>query len=152
MADDQINNSSQLTVSSGQRNLTVRRKLPTVNPEPFYQDELDVLEAVLKLEKKYGKTFLTEEQRGKLEGSGRVGGNHMRKMNRESMVRVADGVVGNLLSRLEAELPEIFSGEDWGELSVKEKMDARKIMFSMIFGMSPEQFRLNVYKQMGGTV
>lgn len=35
-------------------------------PEPYYQDELDVLEAVAKLEKKYGKELLTKEQREKL--------------------------------------------------------------------------------------
>ena len=54
---------SQEQVNSEQQKKTVHSPLPTAHPEPNYQDELDVYEAVAKLEKKYGKKFLTDEQR-----------------------------------------------------------------------------------------
>ncbi len=161
MNDDQ-HTSDQETVSSGQQaqsaSPSTTHRPPSSKPDPYYADELDVLRVIAELEKKYNKSILTEEQRAKLAHTqATIGLNTQQNVigksfGNEQKLDLATRVVGLLLSRFESFMPEILSGEDWNELDDKSKQEVKRIMFSTIFKASPEQFRINMYKQFGGTL
>jgi len=137
-----------------------------------YQDELDVYEAVRKLEEKYGKTILNPEQKKKLEEAGRVVekdgvgkdnnknkqvqkkkenmsafrvlGVDVNKIDKDKM-KLANRATLLLLGVLDDTYPEMFSGSEWEGLGVKDRGMARAEFFRMMYGMSPRQCQLEIY-------
>jgi hypothetical protein len=138
----------------------------TTSPS-YTQDEIDVYRAVFEIQKKMGKQILTESQLKVLKEFGQLEAKEVfgesiqttqqipqtpRSLGQfsERAMGVADGVVRMLLAKVEDLQPKMFEGEEWKKLEEQDKNDARKLVFLMIFGASPEQFRLNLYKKLGG--
>jgi hypothetical protein len=147
MTDDQQTTSGQDTVNSEQQKNTVHSPLPTNHPEPLYQDELDVYEAVAKLEKKYGKKLLTDEQKEKLVVAGRMGN---QKVNIKDIKTLSNLIAEGLWLDAEKEGAQIYPTDAWDKL---DKSDKRRVGFSQFianYGISPETFRNELEKRMMG--
>lgn len=126
---------------------------PKQPPEPNYQDELDVYEAVLKLEEKYGKKFLTEEQREKLEKAGRtqikdrfgltekVGGDILNKTDKYPILK---NVIKSLLVGIEYEFKDLVPDDFFIKATAEEKGDMREWLFKMKYGVYPDYFAVKV--------
>ena len=151
MTDDQNTTSDQQTVNSEQQNKTVRRPLTTAHPEPFYQDELDVYEAVAKLEEKYGRKILTEEQREKLRKGGRTGGT--KKTDQDSTKeeirtklsfsgvneKQAGWLVAGLRAKIKSDMAKYLGEQGWSGFTEKQKQYAISCYFRLVYGVTEFQ-------------
>jgi len=110
--------------------------------EPFYQDELDVYEAVAKLEEKYGKKILTDEQREKLKKGGRINSKAENTQNRsERAQRAVDLIMGGVKLSIEDKLKQQFGENSWTNFSNDTKEKLYWDLFNFQFGDSPESLR-----------
>lgn len=126
---------------------------PKTPPEPNYQDELDVYEAVLKLEEKYGKKFLTDEQRVKLEKAGRISQQKDESVElkkpgtiiglEESAALIMEG----LWLDAENEVAKIYPKDLWVEMDQASKRRIGFAKFINMYGVSPDTFRNEVIKK-----
>src|SRR4030066_1884694 len=98
--------------------------------DPFLADELDVLEAVAKLEQKYGKKILTEEQRGKLLQARRGEGGQtaevsVTKINQLKSIggigqKEAEWLVAALRAKLKNDISNNLGKYSWDSFSEKQ--------------------------------
>ena len=130
------------STSSGLSSLRASSKAQS--PEPNYQDELDVYEAVLKLEEKYGKKLLTEGQREKLERAGRDGGGI--KLSRELAIKNAYEVVGYLLKKAKNSRGKHFSDSVWNGLNKVQKNDVVEGIFLKEYGIKSKDLGYALFK------
>ena len=116
-------------------------------------DELDVLEAVYRLEKERGISILTKDQKSLLVESKRAGETKNKsKENKntslrgfvvdEEKVNTINSFVNGVRLRLIQKFETKFSGEKWEELNDVEKNEAVDLLFSMVYGFSPKHFKL----------
>ncbi|OGV97151.1 hypothetical protein A2W24_00395 [Microgenomates group bacterium RBG_16_45_19] len=114
--------------------------------DPFLADELDVLEAVAKLEQKYGKKILTEEQRGKLLQARRGEGGQtaevsVTKINQLKSIggigqKEAEWLVAALRAKLKNDISNNLGKYSWDSFSEKQKQYVISCYFQLVYGTS----------------
>ena len=127
------------------------------NKSPFYQDELDVYEAVWKIGQKRGKTILTKDQIAMLEDAGRIKVGGVKKLGskkktakskrtNEQRVRLAFKTVELMLKRVDQYKDKLFSEKAWKAFDGEEKERAREQLFIHVYGKSTEDVGYDIYK------
>jgi hypothetical protein len=118
--------------------------------EPNYQDELDVLEAVATLEKKYGEKLLTDEQKEKLAGAGRVAVapeakklilSQSETLNAEKLADVYVYAMRRVLEKALIEKKHYCSVEEWNSYSDDYKETLLKLFFYVYFGVKETEMK-----------
>ena len=122
----------------------------TQSADPFYADELDVLEALQTLERKYGKNFLTKEQRVKL-----VNSRNIKQVQSGGVV--GKGVIGkvpileHLMSGLLMGLHEDFARkipkEDWDKMTKEDQEALEDVLFKLKYGSFPGLFEYKLVSE-----
>ena len=125
-------------------------KKPVVH-DPFLADELDVLEAVASLEKKYGKKILTDEQREKLSAARHNLGNLGSTEEKVSIKKLVNDpqkatevfmfALHRLVERLLIYSYDYCTESEWKNKNAELKGKVVSLFFYIIFGIKEQEMR-----------
>jgi hypothetical protein len=127
----------------------VNKQKSTTKPDPFYGDELDVLEALSILEKKYGKKLLTEAQEEKLLFSRNKKSNEVKKArgtkNSDDLVKyvLEEALVDYLVKE------KYYTREQWGAKTEIQKVHLLDMYCFGLLGMELREWIQQVKNKLG---
>lgn len=116
----------------------------------YLGDELDVLEVVAKLEKKYGKEILTKEQREKLKIMGRLRADEPVKAFKEEAFMKAYAVIKQLERMVVEKLKLTEVGKNWHKMEKSERRVLGEEWFGKMFGGTPKELGYILFKSFVG--